>query len=386
MITPPAPLDGARELFALDPAVAYLNHGSFGAVPQPVRAARQRLIDEFDANPMRFTNDGLWERIGAARAALATFSGTDPGHSALVANATTGIALVLRTLGLRAGDEIVVTDHGYHAVALAVGDLRDRVGVRVVVAPIELTATPEQALAAVLGQVTERTRLVIVDQISSATAQLHPVAKIATALRERGVPLLVDGAHAPGMLPQAAAGIDADFWVGNLHKWGFAPSGTALLQVAPAWQDRIQPLVISHGYPDGFPANVEHQATRDYSPWLSAPVGLSIFDRYGETQVQEHNTAIAAYGQQVIGAALGLGPADLPDPGPLVSMRLIRLPEGIGGDFASAEALRRRISTELATEVPINVWRGRALLRVSGQIYNIADDYHRLAAGLPGLL
>ncbi|WP_144118974.1 aminotransferase class V-fold PLP-dependent enzyme [Catellatospora sichuanensis] len=383
---PPAPLDGARELFALDPAVAHVNHGSFGAVPVPVRQARQRLIDEHDANPTRFVTADLWERVAAARAAAAAFCGADPAGSAFVANATTGTALVLAAVAPGEGDEIVVTDHGYHAVELAVDDQHRRRGVRVVTVPVELGASEADTVAAVLDRVGPRTRLVIVDQVSSATAQRHPVHTIAAALRDRGVPLLVDGAHAPGMLARPVAGLAADFWVGNLHKWAFAPPGTALLQVAPDWRDRMVPLVVSHSQPDGFPLFLEQQGTLDHSPWLAAPAGLDVFDRYGFDTIQRHNVALAAYGQRVLGQALGLDPDALPEPGPEVPMRLLPLPTGAARGFADTAALRTRISVELGVEPNVMWWRDRAFLRISAQIYNSAADYERLAAGLPGLL
>lgn len=383
---PPAPLAGARELFALDPAVAHVNHGSFGAVPLPVREARQRLIDEHDANPTRFVTSGLWQRIAAAREVTAMFCGADPASAAFVANATTGTAMVLAAVAPGAGDEILVTDHGYHAVELAVDEQRRRHGVRVVTAPVELGASEAETLAAVLDRVGPRTRLVIVDQVSSATAQRHPVHALAAALRERGVPLLVDGAHAPGLLDRPLAGLDADFWVGNLHKWAYAPPGTALLQVAPAWRERMVPLVVSHSQPDGFPLFLEQQGTLDHSPWLAAPVGLDVFARYGFDTVQRHNVALAAYGQRVIGAALGLDPDALPDPGPEVPMRLLPLPADAARDVTETAALRTRISVELGAEPNVMWWRDRPFLRISAQIYNTAADYERLAAGLPGLL
>jgi isopenicillin-N epimerase len=376
-------MPGARDLFVLDPSVAHLNHGSFGSVPTIVREARQRLLDEFDANPMRLVTGDLWERTGAARDRLARFLGAEPDLSALVGNVTQATSIVLNTLDLKAGDEILLTDHSYNAVTLAAEDLVARRGIRVVTVPVDLGRPTTEA---VIAGVNVRTRLVIVDQISSATAVLHPVAEIAAALRKRGVPLLVDAAHAPGMLPLPVFGVDAEFWVGNLHKWAFAPAGTALLRVAPEWADRMVPLAVSHGHLDGYPARLEHQGTRDFTTWLAAPTGWEIFARYGETQVQRHNAELAALGQRMVGAALGLDPAQLPDPGPGVSMRIVPLPPGLATDYPAAGALRRRIADELGVEVAVNPWRGRGWLRVSAQIYNAAGDYERLAAGLPALL
>ncbi|GHJ49800.1 isopenicillin-N epimerase [Catellatospora sp. TT07R-123] len=384
--TPPEPLAGARDLFALDPAYTHFNHGSFGAVPRAVAAARRAVQAEHDANPTRFINTVLLDRVDAVRGPLAEFCGADPDRSALVPNATAGTALALAAVGLGADDEIVVTDHGYNAVVLALGEQRRRHGVRVVTAPVELGASDDEAVEAVLSRVGPRTRLVIVDQISSATAQLHPVAAIAARLRELGIPLLVDAAHAPGMLDRPAAGVDADFWVGNMHKWAFAPGGTAVLQIAEQWRDRMVPLVVSHGQPDGFPACVEQQGTLDHSIWLAAPAGLDLFDRYGADAVRDHNVRLAAYGQHVVGQALGLDPAELADPGPGVSMRVLPVPAHVAAGHAAGSRLRARISDELRAEVNVTSWRDRLFVRLSAQIYNDAAEYDRLAETLPALL
>jgi isopenicillin-N epimerase len=376
----------ARELFVLDPNVAHLNHGSFGAVPIPVREERMRLLDEYDANPLRVVVGDLWDRVADNRTAAAEFLGAEPGLCALIVNATAGAALALNSVRLGAGDEVVITDHSYNAVTLAVGDQVTRFGAKVVVAPVDLTAGVAETVAAVTNAVTERTKLVIVDEISSATAKRHPIAELAARLRQMGVPLLVDAAHSPGMLPRPLAGIDPDFWVGNMHKWAFAPGGTALMRVSAGWRDRIAPLVVSHAHLDGYPRNVEQQGTRDHSPWLALKAGLAIFDRFGEAEIQRHNTELAAYGQRVIGAALDLTPADLPEPGDHVSMRVIPLPPGLVTDQPSARALYHRIVNELATETAINVFRGEGLVRVSAQIYNRPEEYDKLAENLPSLL
>lgn len=383
-LDPPAPIPGGRLLFSLDPAIAHLNHGSFGAVPIAVQRTQQRLRDEMEANPMRFFGVGLEDRIAHTRRHIADFLGADPDGSALVPNTTTGVAIVLHSLGLRPGDEIVTTNHGYGAVAIAVADACRHTGAVHRVA--ELPTVPENAAVVdgVRGACSSRTRLVIIDWITSATARLFPVNEVVEALRGSGAEVLVDAAHAPGLRAEPVSASGATFWIGNLHKWGYAPRGTALFSVSAAWRDRIRPLVASWQLPSGFPANVEWQGTQDYTPWLAAPVGLYSLRTLGIETVRAHNAALAAYGQQVIGDALGLKPADLPA-GPL-PMRVIPLPAGTATDHTEAYALRRRISEELSTEVAVNAWPGGGLLRVSAQIYNRPAEYDRLAAGLPELL
>ncbi|HEX7746749.1 MAG TPA: aminotransferase class V-fold PLP-dependent enzyme, partial [Micromonosporaceae bacterium] len=197
----------------------------------------------------------------------------------------------------------------------------------------------------------------------------------------------VDAAHAPGMLPVAVDALGADFWTGNLHKWAYAPRGTAVLVVAPRWRDRIQPLVVSWEQAGGFPRNLESQGTLDYTSWLAAPTGIFTLRSLGVDAVRRHNATLAAYGQAVTGAALGLSPAELPEPGgPWVSMRLVPLPAGLATTFADATALRQHIADALGAETAVNAWDGRGWLRLSAQVYNRAEEYDRLAAGLPALL
>ncbi|SCG57881.1 aminotransferase class V-fold PLP-dependent enzyme [Micromonospora halophytica] len=385
---PPEPIPGARLLFSLDPAVSHLNHGSFGAVPVNVQRTQQRLRDEMEANPLRFFTQGLVDRMTHTRRHLAAFLDADPDGTALVGNATTGVAVVLQSIGLRPGDEVLTTDHGYGAVDLSIARECRRTGAVTRALRVPLAATDEEIVQIVRdGLRPGRTRLLVVDQLTSPTARLFPVAAIVGVARERGVPVLVDGAHAPGMLPVDVTAVGADFWVGNLHKWGYAPRGTAVLVVAPPWRERIEPLVVSWEQDAGFPGNVEWQATLDYTSWLSAPTGLFTLRGLGLDRVRAHNAGLAAYGQRVLGEALGVAPADLPDPGgPTVAMRLVPLPPGVATTLDAARALRARIAERLAAEVSVAGWNGRGWLRLCGQVYNSPAEYERLAARLPALL
>ncbi|MER7456151.1 aminotransferase class V-fold PLP-dependent enzyme [Micromonospora sp. NPDC126480] len=388
VVRPPEPIPGARLLFSLDPAVSHLNHGSFGAVPIGVQRAQQRLRDEMEANPLRFFTAGLVDRITHTRRHLASFLGADPDGTALVPNATTGVAVVLQSLGLRAGEEVLTTNHGYGAVDFAIDRECRRTGAVTRALRVPLEATDEEVLQIVReGLRPGRTRLLVVDQLTSPTARLFPVAAIAEVGRAAGVAVLVDAAHAPGMLAAPVASIGADFWVGNLHKWAYAPRGTAALVAAASWRERIEPLAVSWEQESGFPGRVEWQATADYTPWLAAPVGLFTLRSLGADRVRAHNAALAAYGQRVLGDALGVRPADLPDPGgPGVAMRIVPLPPGLATTLDTARALRARIAERLAAEVAVMAWDGRGWLRLCGQVYNSAAEYERLAVSLPPLL
>jgi isopenicillin-N epimerase len=372
--------DRAADLFPLDREIAYLNHGAFGVTPEPVRRAQQRLRDEMESNPTAFFTQGLYDRLAHTRRHIAAFLGADPDSCALVPNASAVTQIVFNTLGLQPGDEVLLTTHGYGAVRLAAA----RLGLRVVEAHFPAGAADDEVVAAISTAVNPgRTRLAIVDHVTSPTAMVLPVGRIVRALRELGVPTLVDGAHAPGMVPVDVSAIGADFWVGNLHKWAFAPRPTALLVVASHQRARVQPLVVSWQHPMGFPDAVEYGGTLDYTAWLAAPTGLHFLRTLGVDRVRRHNADLVAYGQRVVAGALGTSPV----PGPWsadVSMRLVRLP--LTGGEELAVPLRLAIASELRCQLPVVAWCGELFVRLAAQVYNRAEHYDRLAAGLPVLL
>jgi isopenicillin-N epimerase len=387
-------------LFSLEPGVAHLNHGSFGAVPRPVARAQQHARDEMEANPMAFFARTVIDRVAQSRSSLATAMGADPELTALVPNATTAAQTVLNRFDLTVGDEILLTDHGYGAVRMAAERVCVGTGatIREVAIPLHTGDASAARLAEIDDEIVDtvvaavrpgRTRLAVVDHITSPTAKLLPAARLVRALRELGVPVLVDAAHAPGMLPVDVAGIGADFWLGNLHKWAFAPRPTALLSVSAAHRPAIRALVVSWQNDLGFPRSLEFSGTLDYTSWLAAPAGIAFMDALGADRIRRRNGALAEYGQRALVQALGIDPDDVPvapaGDAP-VSMRLVPLPRGVVGDRTEAVALRDRIAADLRSEVALDVWRGQAYLRLSAQIYNRAEDYDRLAERLPGFL
>ena len=382
----PVSWDGVRDLFTLDPKVTYLNHGAFGAVPVPVQRAQQRLRDELELNPAAFITRGLMDRLGHVRRHIAGFLGADAEALALVPNATAGAAVVLGSLRLKPGDEILTTDQGYGAVSLAVQRECARTGAVARTVSIPLAASDEEVLARVIEAARpDRTRLAIVDQITSPTARLLPVARIAAGLRAIGVPLLVDAAHVPGMLPVDVSAIGADFWIGNLHKWAFGARPTSVLAVAPQHRAHIEPLVVSWEQPNGFPAAVEFGGTLDYTAWLAAPTGLHLLRTLGLDQVREHNVHLADYGQLAVAAAVRADPARLPR-SPGVSMRLVPLPESVCASKEDASAIRDRLSADYKVEVATSFVQGQGFLRLCAQVYNAEADMDRLADAVGGLI
>ncbi|MFF3014605.1 aminotransferase class V-fold PLP-dependent enzyme [Streptomyces sp. NPDC057939] len=373
---PPAFPDGPA-LFRLDPAVAHLNHGSYGAVPIPVLDAQEALRAEAHADPDTFFAS-VPDRLDAARARIAAHLGADPAGIAFISNATEGANLALDAIPLADGDEVLVTDHGYGTVVAAAARRA-----RVTTVALDPFLPDEDAVReAVLAALTPRTKVALLDHVSSPTARLIAGPRLLADLAARGVTTVVDGAHTPGMLARPIAS-GADFWFGNLHKWGYAPSGSAVLAVAPAHRSRVRSLTPSWEDHRGFPLSVEYRATVDYTGWLAAPEGLDLLERLGAAGVRAHNHALAAYGAGLLAEVPGLTPLPWTEGLPL---RSLLLPPGTAETQDDARAMREELAAKLRTRVLIWARPGGGGMRVCGQIYNRAEEYERLAAALPAYL
>lgn len=379
------------ELWSLDPKLLHLNHGSFGAVPSAVLAEQQRWRERMEGNPTGFYRRELQPSLDAARLVACAFLGADADGVAFVQNSTSGIGAVLAAFPLAAGDEVLVTDHVYGAVLFGAQKAAARVGASVVLARVPLGASDDEMVSALVSEVTGRTRLAIVDHVTSPTAQVFPVGRIVEALHERGVAVLIDGAHAPGLVPVDLSVLRPDFWVGNFHKWPCAPRGSAGLFVAEPWRELVGSFPVSWREEEGFPHSFLLPGTVDSSAWLSVPAAVEFFEAWGWAAVRERNGALAAYGQRVVADALGAdvsrmpGNADATAESAALAMRLVPLP-GVRADRAAVDALRDRVADEFGIESVINVWGGQVLARLSAHLYNRESDYERLAAALRSLL
>jgi isopenicillin-N epimerase len=381
----------AREggAWLLDPEVTFLNHGSFGSCPQPVLDVQGDFRRRFEREPVRFVDRMLEGLLDETRVSVGAFVGADPEDLAFVANATTGVNTILQSLPLGKADDLVVTDHAYNACRNALDHCAERAGARVQVVRVPFPVRdPDEIVASVLSVITPRTRLALLDHVTSPTALIFPVARLVRELTARGVETLIDGAHAPGMVPLDLRAIGATYYTANFHKWCCAPKGAGLLYVQRDRQKKIRPLVISHGANSQrtdrsrFHLEFDWTGTHDMSAILSIPYALRYLDGLvpgGFAALMPMNHALALEARRILADRLHL---QLPCPDEMVgSMAAMPLPDAGTND---AESLHTALQDRWKIEVPVFAWPAlpQRLVRVSAQIYNQRAEYERLAAAL----
>jgi isopenicillin-N epimerase len=370
------------EAFGLDPEILHLNHGSFGVAPVVVRQSAAAWRERAELNPHRFNRVEVRGLVAAARERAAGFLGVDPSRAAWVRNVSEGLSAVLGTLPLRPGDELVLGTHGYGAVRKALRHHAVRARARIVEAPYRVGADDEEIVSAYAAACTPRTRLVVIDRITSSTATVVPVAAVTAALAGSGTTVLVDAAHAPGQLRDDIAAFGADYWIGNLHKWAYTPRGSAILWSRPGAE--VTPTVLSWQLDDGYAASFDYPGTWDYAGWLAAPDGLAFWAALGGWDAVGRLGDLVADGQEHVAKALGVTLGRLPvTPSPM--MRLVPLPDGVLASADHVDAFYEALSRQRVEVAPIH-FDGAGYLRIAAAPYNTPDDYDRLADTVRALL
>ena len=387
-------------LWLLDPQVVFLNHGSFGACPRVVLERQREFRERMERRPVQFLHRELEGLLEAARGALAQFLGADPANLVFVANATEGVNTVLRSLEFKPGDELLVTDQEYNACRNALNFTAAREGATVTVAEVPFPLkSPDDAVEAVLRRAGPRTRLALLDHVTSQTGMVLPLTRLVKELAARGIDTLVDGAHAPGMVPLNMREIGAAYYTGNCHKWLCAPKAAGFLHVRPDRQSLIHPLTISHGLTSPrkdrslFLIEFGWTGTLDVSACLSVPEALRFMEGLvpgGWTEIMARNRALALEGRKLLCQTLKIAP---PCPEECVgSMASVPLPDAREAERASPplyiDPLQDQLLARYAIEVPVIPWPGfpKRLLRISAQLYNSREECQLLADALRELL
>ena len=380
-----------RDQWPLDPALTYLNHGTVGVTPRRVLAAQQALREAMEWNPSAFMLRELtgekpapWRpgptRMREAAAAVATFVGARSDDFVFTPNVTHAINAVLRSFPFEKGDEILVTDLGYGAITYGARNRAREFGGSVAVAEMPYPTTPAAARDAILAAVGPRTRMAIVDHVTSESAQLLPIAEIAAALHERGVLVLADGAHVPGALALDVLSLGVDWYAANLHKWCHAPRSCGFLWAPPERQKGLHPSTISWGLDQGFAQEFDWVGTLDPTNYLAAPVGVAMLREWEFEDARGYMHRLAWEGGHLLtkewGTALGV-PEEM-----VGTMVTVPLPERAGSEMDAAARLRLELLVEDKIEIQMHAYRGRLWVRLSAQVYNEMADVARLATAV----
>jgi len=363
--------------FQLAPDFIHLNHGSYGAVPLSVQAEQDRLRAHIERDATGFFQDELPGALrGIAGLAAARFG----GHAedwVFCENATSAINGILASFPLAPDDELITTSHAYGAVMRAMRIWAGRRGARLIVAELPaILQAEEQVIEAVTTAFTARTRLLVMDHITSATAAIFPVKRLVDAAHAAGVAVLIDGAHAPGQIPLDVPGLGADWYTGNAHKWLFAPKGCGLLWTSPQRQALTRPAVLSHGSEAGYLSAFDWVGTRDVTPWLCLQAAMAAHERFGGSGLMSKNRVLADSAALSLAAALG---GTLSAPASMRAAMASLVLEDAPSDPGLAARIRRELSVRHNIVVPVSVFAGKLWLRISAQIYNQSADYDRLA-------
>lgn len=384
-----------REHWQLDPSVAYLNHGSFGACPVEVLRYQRELQDEMEREPVQFMMRRVEPLLDQSRTTLGRFIGARPEDLVFVPNATTGVNAVLRSLEFKAGDELLTTSQSYNACANTLRFIAERTGARVVIADIPFPIDSAHNVPDIVtSHFTPRTRLVLVDHITSPTGLIFPIEEIIREARVRGIETLIDGAHAPGMIPLQLESLGATYYTGNCHKWICAPKGAAFLWVSAERQKEIRPTTISHGANSTrrdrsrYHIEFDWMGTQDFSAPIAIGKAIEFIGALlpdGWPAVMRANREKVLQGRDILCEALQIAPPSPPEM--IGSLAALPLPdptlprEWVWPYF---EPLQDELFTKHRIEVPIMPWpeAPKRLVRISAQLYNTREEYERLAEAL----
>ena len=372
-----------RSEWLLDEDVIFLNHGSFGACPRAVLAVQRAWQERMEAEPVRFMTRELPQHLDAARAELALFVGARAEDLVFVQNATDGANAVLRSLlpSFKPGDELLTASHAYRAIRQTMAYVAELSGATVVDAEVPFPiADAEEVTDAIRRAISPKTAFAVIDHITSPTGVVFPIKEIIALFKERGIPVLIDGAHAPGQIDLHLDTLGADYYVGNCHKWLYAPKGAALLWVDKKHQSNIHPTVISHFLGGGYQTEFAWTGTLDPTAFLSIPAGIEFHKKLFAAGSQDYTHTMLLNARRDIARALGV-PLAAPEK-MLANLCTFLLPNNPDATDERVLRLHDALFDEYRIEVPAMNANGKLYVRASSQVYNDKSDFDTLKEAL----
>jgi isopenicillin-N epimerase len=385
------------QYWSLQKNKVYLNHGSFGATPTAVTNVQKQFIDKLEQEPVAFMIDELPSLIKSAKESLGNFLNISPNNFVFVNNTTTGVNLILKNY-TGTNEHWITTNHAYGACAHALNFYAKKNNCTISVAQLPFpTTTADEVVQNILDAVQPNTRLALIDFTTSASGLILPIKKIVEALQKRGVLVIVDAAHATGMVEYNITDLQPDFFISNLHKWLCTPKGSAFVYVSPKHQHWVHPLVISHlndrntGEPEHWSNQFEWDATHDYSAYCCIPFTIEYMQKLypgGWPAIMEHNHQLAWGMGNFIANELGVAlPVKQNEIGSMVN---IPMPKGETPSraFHFNNELKNKLFYDYNIEVPVFFFPKAPTqwLRISAQIYNSTEQYQYLVACLKNII
>ena len=377
--------------WTLNPKTVFLNHGSFGACPEVILNEQERLRRQLETDPVQFMEVDARELWTQSLSTLSDFMNADSEGMTFVTNATSGVNTILRSLDLQGGDEIIISDHSYQACWNTVDFVTNRTGAKIIVVPIPFpTKSNEQVIETILNHVTKRTRLALIDTVTSPTGLRMPFEKLIAELQSRDIDVLLDAAHGPGIVPLDIKKLQPAYITGNAHKWLCTPKGSAFLHIREDRRERIRPLSISHGASvpgtaeESFRFEFDWTGTQDPTAWLCIPQAIEFLGGMlegGWPVIMEHNRQLVLSGRELLLRALGL---QSPSPDSMiVGLAAVPLP-GKGTLTSSVlepDPLHTLLLEKYSIQVAVFGWphHDSRYLRVTAHLYNSIEEYEYLA-------
>lgn len=377
-----------RDLFLIDQRITFLNNGSFGATPRIVLEYQDAIRKRMEMQPVNFMVHQLPILLRDSLQKIAPFIGANADDLVFVDNATTGANVVIQSLmhKWKKGDEILTTNHVYGAVRTTLHHAMSITGAKLIEANVPFPiADPQECIDAISRHLNARTKLLVIDHVTSPTGIIFPIEEIIRICKKKKIPVFVDGAHAPGMIPLDLNELGADWYTGNFHKWVYAPKGCAVLWTHPKHQHMMHPTVISHGYKMGYHQEFDWVGTKDHSAYISAPLGMKLHQAMDSEYLMMAFQAKAIAMRNMIAESWK---TKVPSPDSMIgSLASIEAPYHLqyDGDDALmyAQALHDILWNDYKIEVPVIPFAGKIWIRISIQVFNQLKEYIRLAEVVP---
>jgi isopenicillin-N epimerase len=379
-----------KDLFLLDPQIVFLNHGSFGACPRPVFESYQAWQRQLELQPVQFLGTELDDHLYQAREKLGKYVNCSVSDIVYIPNATHGVNIIARSLKLDPGDEILTTNHEYGACNFIWEHLCNKTGAIYKRQPITPPfVSQEQILDQLWAGVTPKTKVIFICHITSPTSLIMPVQMICQRAKQADILTIIDGAHAPGQIPLDLSKIQADFYVGNCHKWMLSPKGAGFIYANPKVQELIEPLIVSWGYQSRsnpprestYVDLLQWSGTRDPAAALSVPAAIAFMEEYHWDEVRVSCHQLLRIAMDRIYNLTGISPLYSIDSSFYHQMATIPIPR-----VNNLQDFKYRLLSEYKIEIPLIEWENRHFIRLSIQGYNTFMDVDQLFSALNNLL